>query len=75
MNISFQTYGCPAAIAASDVLCTLAKGKTLEQALKITNHDIVKYLGNLPPVKLHCSVLGMETLRKAIEKYRIEREK
>ena len=70
VDIKFKTYGCVAAIASSDVLCKLAKGKTIEEALKITDKQIVKELGNLPPVKLHCSVLGMNALRKAIENYK-----
>jgi len=74
-DISFQTYGCTAAIATSDVLCKLAKGKTLEKAMKITNKDIVKYFGNLPLVKMHCSVLGMQTLHKAIEDYKAKQMK
>ncbi|GAG22361.1 unnamed protein product, partial [marine sediment metagenome] len=56
-DISFQTLGCAAAIASSDVLCELAKGKTLKQAKKIKRKDIIKKLKSLPKVKLHCSVL------------------
>lgn len=67
----FETWGCPAAIASSDALCELAKGKTIAQAEKITNKDIVKKLGGkMPAFKLHCSVLGMQTLKKAIEDYK-----
>lgn len=70
-DASFQTFGCPAAIAASDAMCELAKGKTLAAAKKITSKDIVKKLGGeMPPIKLHCSVLGMQTLKKAIESYK-----
>lgn len=69
-DIKFSTYGCPAAISASDALCELAKGKTLAEAEKITSKDIVNVLGELPPIKLHCSVLGMQTLKKAIENYK-----
>jgi len=68
-DIKFQTMGCAAAIASSDVLCELAKGKTLEEAKKINNKMIVKKLHGLPSIKLHCSVLGEKTLRKAIEDY------
>ena len=68
-DIGFQTFGCCAAIASSDVVCELAKGKTLEQAKKITKDNIVKKLGGMPPIKLHCSVLGIEALNKAIEDY------
>jgi len=69
-DISFQTYGCVAAIAASDYLCEIAKGKTLEQAEKITSKDVVKAMGDVPPIKLHCSVLAQDALKKAINNYR-----
>ena len=68
-EISFQTLGCAAAIASSDVLCELAKGKTLEQAKKIKKKDIMGRLKSLPSIKLHCSVLGEKTLHDAIRKY------
>jgi len=68
-DVKFQTFGCVAAIAASDVLCNLAKGKTVEQAKKINNKDIIKKLGGLPSIKLHCSVLGSEALMAAIKDY------
>jgi len=67
-NASFCTLGCAAAIATSDVLCELIIGKTIAQANKVTNKDIVDYLGMLPQIKLHCSVLGMETLKNALKK-------
>ena len=68
-DIKFQTLGCGAAIASSDVLCELAKGKTLNEAKKIDNKDIIKKLHGLPSIKMHCSVLGARTLRKAIDDY------
>jgi nitrogen fixation NifU-like protein len=68
-DIKFQTLGCGAAIASSDVLCELAKGKTLNEAKKIDNKDIIEKLHGLPLIKLHCSVLGARTLRKAIDDY------
>lgn len=68
-DIKFKTFGCVAAIASSDVLCSLAKGKTIEEAKKITGKDIVKELGNLPNIKMHCSVLGDNALRAAIADY------
>jgi len=70
VDIGFQTFGCPAAIAASDALCELALGKTLAEAAKITGKDIVKVLKDMPVIKIHCSVLGMKTLKRAIEDYR-----
>jgi len=68
-DIKYQTYGCLAAISASEGLCILAKGKTLEEARKITSKDIADFLGKVPPIKFHCSILGMETLRNAIDDY------
>ena len=68
-DIKFQTMGCGAAIASSDILCELAKGKTLDEAKKIDNKLIVKKLHGLPSIKLHCSVLGEKTLHKAIDNY------
>lgn len=73
-DIKFQTLGCAAAIASSDVLCELAKGKTLKEAKKIKREDIMKKLKSLPTIKLHCSVLGEKTLHDAIEKYEREQE-
>lgn len=69
-DISFNTFGCAAAISSSDILCELAKGKTLAEAGKITNKDINDYLGGLPVLKIHCSVLGEQALKNAIENYR-----
>ena len=69
-DIKFQTMGCVAAIATSDALCELAKGKTLSEAGKITGKEIIRSLGELPSVKEHCSVLGERALKKAIEDYR-----
>ena len=68
-DIGFKTFGCPAAVASSDVVCSLAKGKTIEQAKKIKRQDIVKKLKGMPKIKVHCSVLGIEALKKAIENY------
>lgn len=75
VDASFHTYGCAAAIASSDVLCELVIGKTIDAAAKITNKDIANQLGGLPVEKLHCSVLGMQTLRKAIEDYKKKQNK
>ncbi len=70
IDAKFKTYGCVAAIASSDILCDMAKGKTLEEAEKITNKDVIDELGDMPSVKVHCSVMGASALKKAIEDYR-----
>ncbi len=69
-DISFQTFGCGAAIATSSMITELAKGKTLDEAMKITRDDIAGSLDGLPPIKMHCSNLASDGLRKAIENYR-----
>ncbi len=69
-DIKFNTLGCAAAIASSDMICKKAKGKTLGEALKIKFEDILKELGTLPPVKVHCSILATQALKDAIEKYK-----
>ncbi len=69
-DIKFKTLGCAAAIASSSVLTDIAKGKTLEQAERISKDDIVKALDGLPPVKIHCSILADDGLRAAIKNYR-----
>ena len=75
-DIKFQTYGCIAAIAASDAMCELAKGKTLKQAESIKYHDILKKMGgDVPQIKVHCSVLGTEALREAIKNYNNSKNK
>lgn len=65
-DIKFQTMGCAAAIATSSMITELAKGKTLEKAKKITNQDVAHALGELPKIKMHCSNLAADALRKAI---------
>lgn len=69
-DIRWKTYGCASAIASTSALSELAKGKTLDEALKIDAKMIDDYLGKLPKHKFHCSVLGHDALRDAIEKYR-----
>lgn len=69
-DIRWKTYGCASAIASTSALSELAKGKTLDEALKIDAKAIDDYLGKLPKHKFHCSVLGHDALRDAIEKYR-----
>ena len=69
-GIRWKTYGCASAIASTSALSELAKGKTLDDALKIDAKAIDDYLGKLPKHKFHCSVLGHDALRDAIEKYR-----
>lgn len=69
-DISYLVFGCVAAIATSSMTTELVKGKSLEEALKLTDTDITKALGGLPENKLHCSVLGAIALKNAIENYR-----
>lgn len=70
MDLRWKTYGCASAIASTSALSELAKGKTLDEALKIDAKTIDDYLGNLPKHKFHCSVLGHDALRDAIKNYR-----
>ncbi|MFH0819194.1 MAG: Fe-S cluster assembly scaffold protein NifU [Patescibacteria group bacterium] len=69
-DIKFETLGCPAAIGTSSMVTDLAKGKTLDQAIKITNQDVAKSLGGLPAIKMHCSNLAADALVQAIKNYR-----
>jgi len=69
-DVKFQTMGCAAAIASSSMLTELAKGKILKEAKKITNKDVAEALGQLPPIKIHCSNLAADALQKAIGNYK-----
>lgn len=69
-DVRFKTFGCGAAIAVSSMVSEMAKGKTLDEAMKITNASVAEELGGLPKNKLHCSNLGADALHKAIEDYR-----
>ena len=74
-DIKFKTFGCAAAIATSSMITQLAKGKTLKEAEKITRNDVAESLKGLPPVKMHCSNLASDALKKAIEDYESKKQK
>ena len=69
VDVRFKTFGCAAAIATSSVATDLIKGKNIEEALKISNRDVIKELGELPEIKIHCSVLAEEAIKEAIKDY------
>jgi len=70
LDAKFKTFGCGAAIATSSMVTELVKGKTIEQALKISNKTVAEALDGLPKIKMHCSVLAEDALKAAIEDYR-----
>lgn len=69
-DIKFKTFGCGAAIATSSMITELAKGKSLDEALKITRKDVSDMLDGLPPIKMHCSNLAADALHEAVKDYR-----
>ncbi len=73
-DVKFKTFGCGAAIAVSSMVSDIAKGKTLDEALKITNKDVANELGGLPKNKMHCSNLGADALHAAIRDYRKKKD-
>ncbi len=68
-DVKFMTFGCGSAIASSSIATEMIKGKSIEQALKITNIEVIEELGGLPPQKIHCSVLAEEAIKESIKNY------
>ncbi|MBM3243697.1 MAG: Fe-S cluster assembly scaffold protein NifU [Candidatus Omnitrophica bacterium] len=69
VDVKFKTFGCGAALATSSMVTEMVKGKSIEDALKVTNKAVAEALGGLPPVKMHCSVLAEQALRSALKDY------
>lgn len=74
VDAKFRTFGCGAAIAVSSMITEMVKGKTLDEALQISKEAVANELGGLPPQKMHCSNLGADALKKAIEDYRSKKK-
>ena len=74
-NIKFQTFGCTAAIASSSIATELVKGKTLDEAMRLTRNDVAEELGGLPAIKMHCSNLASDALHEAIKDYKNKQKK
>ena len=73
-DVKFNTFGCGAAIATSSIATEMIKGKTIDEALKLTNAAVVEALDGLPPAKVHCSVLAEEAVKAAIDDYRAKQQ-
>jgi nitrogen fixation NifU-like protein len=69
-EVKFKTFGCGAAIATTSVATELIRGKTIDEALQVTNKDVMEILGGLPPIKVHCSLLAEEAIKAAVDDYR-----
>lgn len=74
-NARFKTFGCCASIASADLTCDLVKGKTIDEALRISNQEILKVLGDMPENKINCSIVAEESIHSAVEDYYKRREK
>lgn len=75
VDVKFETFGCAAAIATSSMVTELVKGKTIEEALKVSNKDVAEALGGLPPQKVHCSLLAEEGIKAAVDDYLAKKDK